>query len=87
MVLILIARLVAIDNLEAFVIVCPALAGGVLALIRPASRSALVLATVLIASAAGISLIGGVGSLFLPSIALLIAAALRAPSDVSRSFA
>jgi len=72
----LVIRLIAIDNPEALVILAPAVAGGTLALARPRSRVALLIAAVLMFATAVVSLIGYVGFLYVPSIVLLTWAAL-----------
>ena len=79
---ILAVRIVAIGNTVALVILAPAALGGVLGL-RVRTSSALVVAALLTAVTAMVSLIGGVGLLYFPSIALFISAAIdrhRAPS-------
>ena len=50
----------------------PAIVGSLLALWRPEHRGFLSVAAALIALTAGVSLIGGVGLLYVPSIVLLI---------------
>jgi hypothetical protein len=79
----LVLRLIAIDNLEALFFVLPAIGGGGLALWLAGDRPWLIVATFLIAGTAAISLIGGVGLLFLPSIVLLMAAAISKGPSVS----
>jgi hypothetical protein len=71
----LVVRVVQIDNPEALVIVAPALAGSLLAVLWPGARGALLTAVVLIGVTAVFSLIGWVGLLFVPSLVLLASAA------------
>lgn len=73
----LVIRVIAIDNPEALVILAPAVAGGTLGLARPRSRVALLIAAALVFATAGVSLIGYVGFLYLPSFVLLVWAALH----------
>lgn len=68
---ILIFRIITIGNPEAFVILVPALAGGLLAIWRP-GRAVLIASAFLTVVTAGVSLIGGVGLLYIPSIVLFI---------------
>jgi hypothetical protein len=75
-------RLIAIDNAGAFVILVPAMVGSLLALVSK-SRMALVLASLLTAITGVVSLIGGIGLLYFPSIALFVSASIsdrRIPS-------
>ncbi len=68
---ILIVRVIAIDNAGAIVIVLPAFAGGLLAIWRP-GRAVLIASALLTSLTAVVSLIGGVGLLYVPSIVLFI---------------
>jgi hypothetical protein len=72
--------MIAIYNAVALVILIPAVAGGLIALWRPAARFALVVAAVLVAATMAVSLIGYWGLLFLPSVVLLLVAANRPSS-------
>ena len=69
---VLVARVLLIDNPEAIIIVVPALIGGVAVLAWPSKRSALVVALVLIGATAIYSLIGWIGLLYLPSLILIL---------------
>lgn len=62
-------RVIAIDKPGVLVILCPALAGALLAL-GPGGRIKLIASALLTAITAGVSLIGGVGLLYLPSIVM-----------------
>lgn len=77
---ILTVRVVAIDNAGAVVILMPALLGSLIAL-RVRNRMLLVLAAVLTALTAVVSLIGWVGLLCFPSIALFVSAAIGDRQD------
>lgn len=68
---ILIVRIIAIDKPGVFVILLPAFAGGLLAIWRP-GRAVLIASAFLTALTAAVSLIGGVGLLYIPSIVLFI---------------
>jgi O-antigen ligase len=68
---ILIVRVIAIDNAGALVILVPALVGGLLAIWRP-GRVVLFASALLTSLTAVVSLIGGVGYLYVPSIALFV---------------
>jgi hypothetical protein len=59
--LVLVARVLMIDNPEAIIIVAPALIGGVAVVAWPSRRSSLVVALVLIGATAVYSLIGWIG--------------------------
>jgi hypothetical protein len=72
---ILAVRIVAIGNTVALVILAPAALGGVVGL-RARTSAALVVAALLTFVTAIVSLIGGVGLLYFPSIALFISAAI-----------
>jgi hypothetical protein len=69
-------RLVAIDNIEALIVLAPAALGAILAL-RSTPRSVLWIAALLTLATASVSLIGGVGLLCLPSIVLFAVGAAR----------
>src|SRR5215217_8261602 len=73
----LVVRVIAIGNPEALVIIAPALLGAVLALAWARMRVALLTAFVLIGITATLSLIGGVGLLFVPSMILIALSAVR----------
>jgi hypothetical protein len=75
--LVLIARVLLIDNPEAIIIVAPALIGGVAVVAWPRRRPILVVALVLIAATAGYSLIGWIGFLYLPSLVLIVRGLVR----------
>lgn len=80
---ILTARVVAIDNAGAVVILMPALLGSLIAL-KARNRIGLVLAAVLTAMTAIVTLIGWIGVLYFPSVALFVSAAIgdrRIPAD------
>lgn len=81
----LVIRVIAIDNPEALVILAPAIAGGTLGLTRPRSRLALLVAALLVFATAVVSLFGLVGFLYVPSIALFVAAAVRRDDERSRT--
>jgi hypothetical protein len=68
----LVVPVIAIDKAIVTLILAPAIVGSVPAMWRPEHRGVLALAVVLIALTAVVSLIGGVGLLYLPSIVLLI---------------
>jgi hypothetical protein len=68
---ILIVRIIAIDKPGVFVILLPAFAGGLLAIWRP-GRVVLIVSAFLTALTAAVSLIGGVGLLYIPSIVMFI---------------
>jgi hypothetical protein len=72
---ILAVRLIAIDNAPALVILAPALLGAALGL-RVTSRLVLVLAALLTSLTAVVLLIGWIGVLYIPSIVLLVSAAI-----------
>jgi hypothetical protein len=80
LVVVLVVRIVAIDNLPALVILAPATTGVVVAFTWPRGRIAGLVAAILISGTAVFGLIGGWGYLFVPSIVLLILASTR--SDV-----
>lgn len=72
----LLVRLFAIDNLEAAFIVAPAIAGALIALLS--ARTAVVVAAVLLTTGTSlVSLFGGVGLLYVPSIVLFAVGAWR----------
>jgi hypothetical protein len=64
-------RLIVIDNAGAVVILVPAFAGGLLVIWRP-GRAVLFASALLTSLTAGVSLIGGVGLLYVPSIVLFV---------------
>jgi hypothetical protein len=68
---ILIVRVIAIDNAGAVVVLVPAFAGGLLAIWRP-GRAVLFASALLTSLTAVVSLIGGVGFLYVPSIVLFV---------------
>ena len=68
----LVVRVIAIDKPGVVLILAPAIVGSLLALWRPEHRGFLSAAAALIALTAGVSLIGGVGLLYVQSIVLLI---------------
>lgn len=81
----LVARVVAIHNLAALVILVPALGGGLIGVAWPQRRPVLAAAVVLIAITAALSLIGGVGLLYAPSLILMGRSAIRvAPTAAAR---
>jgi hypothetical protein len=83
--LVLVARVLLIDNPEAIIIVAPALIGGVAVVAWPWRRSTLVVALVLIGATAVYSLIGWIGFLYLPSLVLIVRAVVRprrVPADL-----
>jgi hypothetical protein len=75
--LVLVARVLMIDNREAIIIVAPALIGGVAVVAWPSRRSSLVVALVLIGATAVYSLIGWIGFLYLPSLVLIVRGMVR----------
>jgi hypothetical protein len=81
---VLVVRVVAVGDAGAVIILAPALLGSLLAL-RRWNRLLLVLAAVLTAATAVILLIGWVGLLYFPSIALFVSAAIRDPSVAGAS--
>jgi hypothetical protein len=68
---VLVVRIVAIEKPAVFVILAPALAGGLLALWRR-GRGVLLVCALLTGLKAVVSLIGGVGLLYVPSIVMFI---------------
>jgi hypothetical protein len=83
--LVLVARVLLIDNPEAIIIVAPALIGGVAVVAWPSRRSTLLVALVLIGATAVYSLIGWIGFLYLPSLVLIGRGVVRpggAPADL-----
>ena len=83
--LVLVARVLLIGDLEAIIIVAPAFIGGVAVVAWPWRRSALVVAVVLIGATAVYSLIGWIGSLYLPSLVLIARGVVRprrVPADL-----
>jgi hypothetical protein len=81
---ILAVRLIMIGNAPALVILAPALLGAILGL-RLTNRLVLVVAAVLTALTAAVILIGGIGLLYIPSIVLLVSAAIaNSRVDVGR---
>jgi hypothetical protein len=83
--LVLVARVLQIDNPEAIIIIAPAFVGGVAVVAWPWRRSTLVVALVLIGATAAYSLIGWIGFLYLPSLVLIVRAVVRprrAPADL-----
>ena len=80
--LVLVARVLLIDNPKAIIIVAPALIGGVAVVAWPSKRSTLVVALVLIGATAIYSLIGWIGLLYLPSLILILRGVVR-PRRVS----
>jgi hypothetical protein len=82
--LVLVARVLMIDNPGAIIIVVPALIGGVAVVAWPWRRSTLVVALFLIGATAIYSLIGWIGFLYLPSLVLIARGVVRpsrAPAD------
>jgi hypothetical protein len=75
--LVLVARVLLIDNPEAIIIIAPALIGGVAVVAWPWRRSTLVAALVLIGATAAYSLIGWIGFLYLPSLVLILPGVVR----------
>jgi hypothetical protein len=73
----LVLRVIAIDNAEAIVIVAPAFAGGLLVLAWPQMLAVLLTALVLTGITATLSLIGGIGLFYVPSMILIGVAAVR----------
>ena len=69
--LVLVARVLLIDNPEA-IIIAPALIGGVAVVAWPWKRSTLVVALVLIGATAVYLLIGWIGFLYLSSLVLIV---------------
>jgi hypothetical protein len=67
----LVVRIIAIDKPGVFVILIPALTGTLLAILRR-GRAVLVASALLTALTAVVSLIGGVGLLYVPSIVMFI---------------
>jgi hypothetical protein len=80
--LVLVARVLLINNPEAIIIVAPAIIGGVAVVAWPSKRSTLVVALVLIGATAIYSLIGWIGLLYLPSLILILRGVAR-PRRVS----
>jgi hypothetical protein len=83
--LVLVARVLQIDNPEAIVIIAPALIGGVVVVAWPWRRSTLLVALVMIGTTAAYSLIGWIGFLYLPSLVLIVRGVVRprrAPADL-----
>lgn len=68
---ILVVRIIAIDKPGVFVILFPALTGALLAIWKH-GRAVLIASALLTSLTAMVSLIGGVGLLYLPSIVLFI---------------
>jgi hypothetical protein len=75
--LVLVARVLLIDNPEAIIIVVPSLLGGVAVVAWPWLRSTQVVALVLIGATAVYSLIGWIGFLYLPSLVLIARGVVR----------
>lgn len=73
----LVVRIVAIDKPEVMILLVPPFAGAIVALWKPCHRWAIVMACVLTTLTAVITLIGGVGLLYVPSIALYLWAFVR----------
>jgi hypothetical protein len=69
---VLVARVLLIDNPEAIIIIAPALIGGVAVVAWPWKRSTLVGALVLIGATAVYLLIGWIGFLYLSSLVLIV---------------
>ena len=78
----LVVRVLVIDKPAVLIILIPPLAGALLALWRPGRRGLIVVACALTAFTAVISLIGGVGLLYVPSIALYLWGLVRASATV-----
>lgn len=79
---VLVIRVIAIGKPVALVILAPAIAGGAIGLMWPASRAPAFAATLLILTTAVAGLIGYWGWFYLPSVLLLVAgAARRQPSN------
>jgi hypothetical protein len=68
---VLIVRIIAIDKPGVFVILVPALAGALLALWK-SGRAVLIASATLTSLTAVVSLIGGVGLLYIPTIVMFI---------------
>lgn len=75
---VLLVRIVAIHKAGVVIILLPSLAGALLALGR-AGRAALIVSALLTAITAVVTLIGGVGLLYLPSIVLFVWGAVVPP--------
>ena len=73
----LVVRIVAIDKPGVMILLIPPTAGAIVALWKPWHRWATVMECVLTAVTAVITLIGGVGLLYVPSIALYLWAFVR----------
>ena len=86
---IVLGRLVAIHNLGAAVFFVPAAAGGLLAVLRPASRGLLLLSAALMFANGYVLMLGGEGILLLPSVVLVAIAAIRTkrPARISAQHA
>jgi len=69
--IVLVVRVIAIDNAGALVIVAPAFVGALLAVAWPQMRAVLLTALMLIGVTAIFSLIGLVGLLYVPSMILI----------------
>jgi hypothetical protein len=83
--LVLVARVLLIDNPEAIIIIAPALIGGVAVVAWPWRRSTLLVALVMIGATAVYSLIGWIGFLYLPSLVLIVRGVVRprrTPADL-----
>jgi hypothetical protein len=78
-------RILLIGKPGVLVILAPALAGAVLALWQSRSRGAIGLACGLTFATALVSLIGGVGLLYLPTMVLFVLALVTDPSPTSQA--
>lgn len=76
----LLIRVVSIDKPEVIALLAPPVIGALVAMRRPTERRALALALALTVPTAVLSLIGGVGLLYVPTIALFAWAAVRPAS-------
>jgi hypothetical protein len=79
----LVIRVLAIDKPAVLVILVPAVLGAILALWRSEGRAVVGLACAMTFVTAVVSLIGGVGLLYVPSIALFLVAIVTARSGTS----
>jgi hypothetical protein len=77
--LVLVARVLQIDNPEAIIIIAPALIGGVAVVAWPWRRSTLLVALVMIGATAVYALIGWIGFLYVPSLVLIVRGVVRPP--------
>ena len=77
-----VVRLAAIHNLGAVVFFVPAAIGGFLALLRPGNRGALCVSAILMFANGFVLMVGGEGILLIPSVVLVLIAAIRAKPPV-----